>query len=122
MRLFNRALSTLNNIPCINIQDCAKAHLNNLFKKKQSSHIRLSLKGGGCNGVRYQWEWGDGHDLCDTDEVIQLEHGKLLIDNKSAFHLTGSELYYENSDFDAALKFKNPNAQSQCGCGESFSI
>ena len=122
MRLFNRALSTLASTPCINIQACAKAHLNELFQKKQNTHIRLSLKGGGCNGVRYQWEWGDGSDQCKTDEVIELTHGKLLIDNKSAFYLTGSDLYYKDSDFDAALKFKNPNAQSQCGCGESFAI
>ena len=47
---------------------------------------------------------------------------RILIDNKSAFYLTGSDLYYKDSDFDAALKFKNPNAQRQCGCGESFAI
>ena len=125
MRLFNpaRALSSIaDRIPCINIQPCATAHLNGLFQGNQNSHIRLSLNSGGCNGFRYQWEWGNGSDLCDTDDIIPLENGKLVIDAKSAFYLAGSELYYENTDFDAALTFKNPNAQSQCGCGESFAI
>ena len=33
----------------------------------------------------------------------------------------GTEIDYITEGLNASLKFKNPNATSYCGCGESFS-
>jgi len=34
----------------------------------------------------------------------------------------GTEVDYVIEGLNGTLKFKNPNAESHCGCGESFSI
>ena len=34
----------------------------------------------------------------------------------------GTEIDYVREGINAALKFKNPHAENECGCGESFSV
>jgi len=125
MRFFSlarRFSNTAPAAPCITIKDCAKEHLNHLLKQKKNSHIKLSLISGGCNGFRYCWDWVSDNDLCQKDEIIDLDNGKFIVDSRSVFYVLGSELYFKKNDFDAAFEFKNPKASAQCGCGESFSV
>jgi iron-sulfur cluster insertion protein len=37
-------------------------------------------------------------------------------------YLTGSEIDYKEDLQGASFNIKNPNAQSTCGCGSSFSV
>jgi Fe-S cluster assembly protein SufA/iron-sulfur cluster assembly protein len=34
----------------------------------------------------------------------------------------GTEIDYVVNGLNATVKFRNPNAEAECGCGESFSI
>ena len=47
---------------------------------------------------------------------------KLLIDPMSYQYLTGAEIDYQEGLEGAQFVIKNPNAQSTCGCGSSFSV
>jgi iron-sulfur cluster insertion protein len=46
---------------------------------------------------------------------------QLLIDSMSYQYLVGAEIDYKDDLEGAQFVIKNPNAQSTCGCGSSFS-
>ena len=55
-------------------------------------------------------------------EAIALTKGTLYIDPLAVMYVLGSVVDYSKDVFGAILKVENPNVQSQCGCGESFSV
>lgn len=82
--------------------------------------LRISVKGGGCSGFTYNLGF-DG-ETKESDTIIEYSDVKIVVDGKSLFYLTGTEL-----DFSAGLNgkgfiFSNPNASKTCGCGESFAV
>ena len=86
---------------------------------KKGLGLRLSVKGGGCSGLSY--------DLSFTpeekgDNVTEKDDFKVYIDVKSMIYLKGMLLDYEGGLQGKGFVFKNPNATSTCGCGESFSV
>jgi len=44
----------------------------------------------------------------------------VIVDDKSALHLTGSTLEYYDDINRTGFEVENPNAKSCCGCGNSF--
>ncbi len=81
--------------------------------------LRLGIKGGGCSGLSYLIEI----DKPRPDDVVQEEaEVKLYMDRRSTLYLRDSILEYEGGFMGSGFKFKNPNAENTCGCGESFSI
>ena len=57
--------------------------------------MHLSIKGGGCAGFSYDWGFMDSQaDITDSDELIEVEGGKLVIDRPKCNVLLGTELDY----------------------------
>ena len=54
--------------------------------------------------------------------VMQKNGVSLLIDPMSYQYLVGAEIDYQEGLEGAQFVIKNPNAQSTCGCGSSFSV
>lgn len=80
--------------------------------------IRVGIRGGGCTGFSYLFEWDDGEPK-KTDKVFR-EHGvALVVDRKSFIYLRGTELDFVTSMMGHGFKFNNPNVKGSCGCGES---
>ena len=46
----------------------------------------------------------------------------LLIDKKDIVYLQGMEINYAKKGLNEGFEFQNPNAKSECGCGESFTV
>jgi iron-sulfur cluster assembly protein len=44
------------------------------------------------------------------------------VDNRSIKYLEGSVLRYENTLMYQGFKFDNPQQESSCGCGQTFSM
>ena len=82
--------------------------------------LRMFVSGGGCSGFQYGFtfeEQGQEDDFVfDYDGVI------LLIDSMSSQYLQGAEVDYTESLQGSQFSIKNPNAQTTCGCGSSFSV
>ena len=104
------------------IKICQKsiAHFNNILSKNNTNNLLLGVKSGGCNGLKYYIE-----PLYDSieknDEIIKLnDTNKLVICGKSIIHLIGTEVKWEDDLLSSGITFKNPNAKSTCGCGETF--
>ena len=81
--------------------------------------LRMAVIGGGCSGLSYKLAFD--REATDQDTVIDEKGIRLFVDMKSALFLTGSKLDYIDGLMGAGFKINNPNANSTCGCGESFS-
>lgn len=100
----------------------AAQHIRNqLSKNPSASGLRVSLKPSGCSGYMYVInlvetpESGD-HQFKVDDDIT------LFVDNKSLPLLNGTEIDFVKEGLNSAFQFRNPNAESECGCGESISI
>jgi len=82
--------------------------------------LRLGVRGGGCSGASYAIEFAD--KIRDRDNVYVFGDLRVVIDPKSLVYLRGSVLDYEVKLMQHGFKYQNPNEQSSCGCGESFSV
>ena len=82
--------------------------------------LRVGLRGGGCTGFTYMFEWSDIEPRPE-DKVLSFEEGKVqvFIDPKSFVFLDGSTLDYATTLMARGFKWINPNAKGACGCGES---
>ncbi len=80
--------------------------------------IRIGIRGGGCTGFSYLFEWEDGAPR-ETDYVINEYGVTVVVDPKSLVYFQGTELDFVTSMMGHGFKFNNPNAKGSCGCGES---
>ncbi len=82
--------------------------------------LRVRVVGGGCSGFQYQLALDD--ESKDGDRVIEQNGVKMLVDERSLPYLDGTEIDYVEDIMGAGFRFNNPNAVSNCGCGESFQV
>ena len=87
---------------------------------KTTQGLRVGIRGGGCTGFSYLFEWSDTEPRAE-DKVLSFEDGavRVIIDPKSYLYLDGSTLEYATSMMGRGFKFTNPNVKGTCGCGES---
>ena len=104
----------------ITITENAAKHIQTEAEKRGTPNaaIRVGIRGGGCTGFSYVFEWEDG-DGRETDKKFS-EHGvTVFVDPKSYVYLRGTELDFFSGLMGHGFKFNNPNAKGSCGCGES---
>jgi iron-sulfur cluster assembly protein len=82
--------------------------------------LRVGIRGGGCTGFSYLFEWSDSEPRPE-DKILAFEEGRVrvFVDPKSFLYLDGSTLEYATSMMGRGFKFVNPNVKGSCGCGES---
>lgn len=80
--------------------------------------LRVGVKGGGCAGFSYIL----GFDLKqDGDDEYQINGIKVYMNKAHAIYLLGMEIDFQDGLNNRGFTFNNPNAESTCGCGTSFS-
>jgi iron-sulfur cluster assembly accessory protein len=95
----------------------AKALLSKEAEPKEG--LRVAVIGGGCSGLQYKLGWDDSKE---TDQVHNYQNGlAVMVDEKSALFLLDSTLEYKDGLDGGGFEVINPNAQTTCGCGKSFS-
>jgi iron-sulfur cluster insertion protein len=82
--------------------------------------LRLYVTGGGCSGFQYGFSFDD--QVADDDMQIVTDGVTLLIDAMSQQYLLGARVDFEDGLEGSRFVIHNPNAQSTCGCGSSFSV
>ena len=101
----------------IKFTDKAIKQINHLLSTRdKGSFFRISIKGGGCSGFKYDFSF----DKNPKDE--DLKFNNILIDKGSADLLKGSEVDYASELIGDSFKISNPQTKSSCGCGVSFSL
>ena len=82
--------------------------------------LRLAVDGGGCAGFTYKFELAEA--AASDDKVVETDGVKLVVDPISLDLVKGSAVDFVEDLGGAAFRVTNPNAQSGCGCGSSFSV
>lgn len=82
--------------------------------------LRLYVTGGGCSGFQYGFAFDD--QLAEDDMKIVTEGVTLVVDAMSQQYLLGARVDYEDGLEGSRFVIHNPNAQTTCGCGSSFSV
>lgn len=89
-------------------------------REAEGDYLRLSISGGGCNGLSYKMKFVDRTKKGDI--AVCFDDTVVLVDSKSALYLKGTVLDYSDALVAGGFKFSNPNAKASCSCGESFSL
>lgn len=89
-------------------------------EKNPELKLRVSVDGGGCSGFQYAFAFDE--KVNDNDTVIEKNGATMVVDVTSMQYLNGAEVDYLEGLEGARFVVNNPNADSTCGCGSSFSI
>lgn len=87
---------------------------------KPDLKLRVMVDGGGCQGFEYKFSLVT--EITGDDEVFEKDGVAVVIDDVSLPYMRGAEIDYTDELVGAHFAINNPNAQSTCGCGTSFSI
>lgn len=105
----------------ITLTQSAKTHIQSMLKSKTDA-FRLSVKKTGCSGYMYVPEIVDKKKK-ETDIEVMHDDLRIYIDSESANILKGTKIDYVKKSLGVyQLEYINPNADSLCGCGESFNL
>jgi iron-sulfur cluster assembly accessory protein len=106
----------------VELTDEAVTKLLEKTSKADNRNIRIGVKGSGCNGFKYEFDFLKGKPNLDND--LEVDYGKFSIwtSKQSVEYLHGMQLDYQYQGINEGFTFINPKATAYCGCGESFSI
>jgi iron-sulfur cluster insertion protein len=107
----------------INISESAKAKVIDLLSEENNPDLMLRtfVQGGGCSGFSYGFTFDEEQNEDDFEFPLN-DKWKLVIDSMSMQYITGAVIDYTDDLNGSSFTIKNPNAQTTCGCGSSFSV
>ena len=91
-----------------------------LEENKPNLNLRTFVQGGGCSGFQYGFTFDEEQN--EDDFEFPVGTFKVLVDAMSMQYLQGATIDYKEDLMGASFAIRNPNAQTTCGCGSSFSI
>ena len=101
----------------IEFTDRAKEQIEKIINEDQlKKFFRISVKGGGCSGFKYNFSFDN---KVDNKDIV---FGKVIIDKVSLDIISGSTVDFKKEMIGESFVINNPKASSSCGCGLSFSV
>lgn len=107
----------------VEITESAKAKVVDLLNEENNPGLMLRtfVQGGGCSGFQYGFTFDEEQNE-DDFEIPLDEKWKVVVDAMSMQYLAGAKIDYTEDLNGSQFTIKNPNAQTTCGCGSSFSV
>ena len=114
--------STENSDSVLLFTDRAATKVKGLIEEEgnDSLKLRVFVTGGGCAGFQYGFTFDEL--VADDDAIIDNEGVSLVVDAMSYQYLVGGSVDYVEGLEGSRFVVDNPNAETTCGCGSSFSI
>lgn len=105
----------------ITVTDSAINKISDLLIEEGNlnTKLRTFVQGGGCAGFSYGFTFDE--EVADDDFLIERGGIKIIIDAASMQYLVGSTVDYKEDLMGSNFVITNPNAETTCGCGSSFS-
>ncbi|EKU26727.1 iron-sulfur cluster insertion protein ErpA [Xanthomonas graminis] len=106
----------------LNFTQAAAAKVRELIREEGNDALalRVYIQGGGCSGFQYGFEFDENR--AEDDLSVRTDDVTLLVDPLSLQYLMGAEVDYSEGLHGAQFVIRNPNANTTCGCGSSFSV
>lgn len=113
------------------VTELAAKEINSILSQQgldaTTTHLRVGVKGGGCSGFSYildltetkkegDEQWDFEYELDGDPFTLQV-----ICDPKSYLYINGTTVDFKDEVMGRGFVFDNPNANSTCGCGSSFS-
>ena len=107
----------------VEITESAKLKIIDLLLEENNPKlaVRTFVQGGGCSGFSYGFTFDQEKNEDDFEFPIN-EQYNVLVDAMSMQYLQGAKIDYKEELMGSQFVISNPNAQSTCGCGSSFSV
>ena len=86
---------------------------------KRGSDVLFHCRSGGCNGFEYVLEPVSDAGAADKQKLSN--DVTLWTCHRSMLHLLGTKIDWKEDMMGSCFVFDNPNANSMCGCGATFS-
>ena len=83
----------------------------------ETAGLRLFVQGGGCSGFQYGLKIESAPQ--ENDLVVESNGVSIFIDHISKSYLEGALICWVD-EMGGKFSIENPNAESTCGCGQSF--
>lgn len=106
----------------ITLTENAIYKINDILAEENNpkAKLRIFVQGGGCAGFNYGFTLDE--DLNEDDFQIAAGNYTVLIDSMSSQYLQDAIVDYKETLMGSNFSIENPNAETTCGCGSSFSI
>ena len=106
----------------VKVNPSAVTKIKELIAEENNPNLKLRMfvQGGGCSGFQYGFTFDE--EVNEDDFDFEFDGVHLLVDSMSSQYLQGAEIDYTESLQGSQFSIKNPNAQTTCGCGSSFSM
>jgi len=106
----------------INITPNAIYKIKDIIAEENNAEMRVRafVQGGGCSGMSYGFTLDEEKN--EDDFVVEGTDGLVLVDSVSMQYLAGSTIDYKDDIHGSNFVVNNPNAETTCGCGSSFSV
>jgi iron-sulfur cluster assembly accessory protein len=103
------------------LTEAAAAKVSELMAREESQDIalRIAVQPGGCSGMKYALYFDDRK--LDGDVAAEVQGVAVRVDKMSAPYLRDTKIDWVDSLQGAGFAIDNPNSQSTCACGDSFS-
>ncbi len=118
-------VETYSNRPPVQMTQAALDHVRGQMSKNNAAALRFGVNKSGCSGYMYVLDFVDEAQQQDAQASQAFEVGDgvtIYIDSQLLPILHGTRIDYVTEGLNACMKFENPNAQGECGCGESFTV
>jgi len=106
----------------LELTESAKLKITDLLAEENNPDLKLRtfVQGGGCSGMQYGFTFDDQKN--EDDFEFGIPGATVLVDAMSMQYLTGATIDYIEDIQGSSFNIKNPNAETSCGCGSSFSV
>lgn len=105
----------------VRMTPAATAHARRQLERSGARAVRLGVSKSGCSGFMYQLDYVTEPGAEDTEFEVA-EDLSVFVDPEALPLVSGTEIDLVVEGLNSVLKFRNPNAQVECGCGESFGV
>jgi iron-sulfur cluster insertion protein len=105
----------------ITVSEAAQTKIIDILLEENDPKLKLRMfvQGGGCSGMQYGFTLDAEKN--EDDFEIPFSTSSVLIDAMSMQYVTGATIDYKDDLSGSQFVIQNPNAQTTCGCGSSFS-
>ena len=106
----------------ITITENAQTKITDILSEENNPSLKLRtfVQGGGCSGMSYGFTLDEEQN--EDDFEFSVGNFKVLVDATSMQYLQGASIDYKEELSGSQFSINNPNAETSCGCGSSFSV